>query len=87
VLLQLELLGVKEVEKPTFTPGDIVRKMKKEGFPKFAMHDHTKLWQELDAKKSGGLGRKGNYKGTWLWFDPWVERVRAHCQEHANKYK
>ncbi len=77
---------LKEVEKPTFTPGDIVTMMRKEGYPGFSMHYHTMLWQELDAKKSGGLGRKGNYKGTWLWFEPWVERVRAHCQEHAAKY-
>lgn len=78
---------LKEVEKPTFTPGDIVMMMQKEGYPKFSMHHHTMLWQELNAKNSGGLGRKGNYKGTWLWFEPWVERVRAHCQENAARYK
>jgi hypothetical protein len=37
--------------------------MKKEGFKKFGMHQHTLLWKALDAKKKekgfGGVAVKG----------------------------
>lgn len=78
---------LKEVEKPQFTSTTVVSMMNKEGFPKFSLYDHTRLWQGLNAKKADGFGRIGPYKGSWIWFSPWVERVRAHCQEHAEKYR
>jgi hypothetical protein len=31
--------------------------MIKEGFPKFSLYDHRKLWQGLNAKKADGFGR------------------------------
>ncbi len=78
---------VKEIEKPQFTASNIVEMMHMEGHPKFSIHHHTKLWQSLNAKKADGFGRVGPYKSSWIWFTPWVERVRAHCQEHAETYK
>ncbi|MEK7994997.1 MAG: DUF3644 domain-containing protein [Planctomycetota bacterium] len=77
----------KEVEKPQFTSTTVVKMMQKEGFPKFRLQDHTTLWQVLKAKNAGGFGRVGPYKGSWVWYSNWVERVRAHCQEHSAKYE
>ena len=61
--------------------------MHNEGYPKFRLHDHMTLWQGLKAKTSGGFGRIGPYKNSWVWYSNWVERVRAHCQKHAAKHK
>jgi hypothetical protein len=61
--------------------------MHKDWYPKFAIQHHTSLWQSLNAKNEAGFGTKGPYKGTWLWFEPWVTRVRAYCEENSAKYK
>lgn len=79
---------LKEVDKPRYTPTQIVERMQAEGFPRFTTHSHTKLWQELDARASDkGFGRSGDYPNTWVWFDTWLARVRAHCQENADRYR
>ncbi len=79
---------LKEVDKRRYTVGEILDLMHAEGYPKFGQHHHTKLWQELDARNvAKGFGRVGDYKNTWVWFDSWVVRVRAHCQEHAEQYR
>ncbi len=78
---------LKEVDKARYTPTQIVQKMNDEGYPGFKISDHTALWQELDAKDPAkGLGRQGDYKNTWVWFENWVTRVRAHCEENAERY-
>jgi hypothetical protein len=78
---------LKEVDKARYTAGQIVNQMQKEGFPNFNQHNHTKLWKDLDAKNPGlGFGRVGDYKNTWVWYSTWLARVRAHCQEHAERY-
>lgn len=79
---------LKEVDKPRYTATQIVRRMKGEGYPLFTIHAHTRLWQDLDAKAGDkGFGRTGDYPNTWVWFDTWLARVRAHCQENVNRYK
>ncbi|CAN7348482.1 hypothetical protein [Mesorhizobium sp. LjNodule214] len=61
--------------------------MHAEGYPKFNQAAYTALWKELDAKDPAkGFGKAGDYKNTWVWFDSWLARVRAHCQENASKY-
>jgi hypothetical protein len=78
---------LKEVDKARYTASQVVELMHNEGFPRFGMGDHTKLWQSLGAKDPpNGFGRQGDYKNTWVWFDSWVARVRAHCQENADRY-
>lgn len=78
---------LKEVDKRRFTASQIVRAMREEGFPKFTQHHHTVLWQELDAKNPAkSFGRTGDYPNTWVWYESWLARVRAHCQEHADRY-
>jgi hypothetical protein len=78
---------LKEIDKSRHTATQIVDMMHNEGFPRFGMGDHTKLWQSLEAKDPAkGFGREGDYRNTWVWFDSWVARVRAHCQENAQRY-
>jgi hypothetical protein len=59
-----------------------------EGNPRFSQQSHTNLWQSLDAKNPAkGFGRAGDYRNTWIWYDSWIARVRAHCQEQGDLYK
>lgn len=84
--LNKEYAVIKEMERTKYLPGQIVDKMKAEGFPKFSMHYHTLLWKKLDAKNDG----KGY--GTWVagihwhWYVRWVDVVRKHCQENRAEY-
>lgn len=78
---------LKEVDKARYTPKQVVDMMHAEGFPGFNQADHTRLWKNLDARDPAkGFGRKGDYRNTWVWFDSWINRVRAHCQENAPLY-
>ncbi len=78
---------LKEVDKAHYTSGQVIDAMHAEGYPKFNQAAHTVLWKELDAKDpTNGFGKAGDYKNTWVWFDSWLARVRAHCQENASKY-
>jgi hypothetical protein len=78
---------LKEVDKRRYTATQIIRAMRDEGFPRFGQHDHTVLWQELDARNPAkGFGRTGDYPNTWVWYESWLARVRTHCQEHADHY-
>jgi hypothetical protein len=79
---------LKEVDKKRYTASQIVKAMKADGFPRFSQHHHTVLWHELDARNEAkGFGKVGDYPNTWIWYDSWMARVRAHCQEHAERYK
>lgn len=79
---------LKEVDKPRYRATQIVERIQAEGYPRFTTTDHTRLWKELDARAGDkGYGREGDYAGTWVWFDTWLARVRAHCQENAERYR
>ena len=79
---------LKEVDKPRYAAKQVVDLMKADGFPKFNLQKHTELWRVLEAKDPAkGYGKAGVYKGTWEWFELWVARVRAHCQEQGDKYR
>lgn len=78
---------LKEVEKPKYRPGQIVNMMRADGYPRFNMTNHTDLWKALDARdpaKGFGTTILG---GQWCWYDAWLDRVRAHCQENAAAYR
>lgn len=76
---------IKETERPKHLPSKIVRMMKQEGYQRFGMHEHTTLWQELDAKAEGkGFGVQ--VEKAWYWYDSWLEVVRNHCRENGTKY-
>ena len=81
-----DYVAFKEVERPKFLPGAIVRTMQDEGYPRFNMHHHTQLWKSLDAKAPGkGLGV--SIAGAWYWYQPWIEVVRGHCERNAALYR
>lgn len=85
---EINRILLKEVERNRFTPTQVVRLMNENGFPGFTQNDHTRLWRELDAKNpANGFGREGDYRNTWVWYDRWVERVRAHCEEQGERYQ
>ncbi|MES2095943.1 MAG: DUF3644 domain-containing protein [Pseudomonadota bacterium] len=78
---------LKEVDKARYTASQVVERMHQEGFPRFNLASHTALWQALQAKDPAkGFGRPGDYANTWVWFDSWTARVRAHCQEQGVRY-
>lgn len=86
--VEINRVLIKDVDKRRYTATDICNLMHEEGFPRFTMHSHTALARELNAKTQGsGFGRVGDYRNTWVWFDTWVARVKAHCQEHAERYR
>lgn len=84
---EISRILLKEIDKSRHTASSVVQKMKDEGFPKFSQTAHTALWKALDARAADkGFGKDGDYSGTWVWYDTWVARVRAHCQENRDKY-
>jgi Domain of unknown function (DUF3644) len=81
-----DYVSFKEVERPKFLPGQIVRMMQEEGYRHFSMHWHTLLWRSLDAKNPGkGLGVA--VAGAWYWYSAWIDVVRSHCEENAASYR
>jgi hypothetical protein len=85
---EINRILLKEVDKKRYRAKQICKMMQDEGFPKFNQEHHTRLWKELGAKDpTKGFGKVGDYKGTWVWFDSWVDRVRAHCQQHHDRYR
>jgi hypothetical protein len=84
---EVQKVLLKPVDRVRYTPNQVVEKMKAEGFVRFTSHAHTALWKQLKAKdERQGFGKPGLYKGSWEWFENWVDRVRTHCQENAGKY-
>ncbi len=77
---------LKEVERPKRLPSEIVKLMHEDGYSRFNVYHHTQLWKELKSKNSGkGYGVK--IATAWYWYDRWVDIVRQHCQENADKYR
>lgn len=84
---EIDRILLKEVDKKKYLPSEIVQAMKKEGFTKFGMHQHTQLWKALDAKnKAKGFGGLA-VKGVWGWYESWLTRVREECNAHLDEYK
>lgn len=85
---EISSILLKEVEKRRYTPTQVCKIMQAEGFRKFNMPAHTALWKALDARNlAHGYGRAGDYAKHWVWYDKWIERVRAHCQEQGDRYR
>lgn len=77
-----DYVAFREVERPKFLPGQIVRMMQEEGYPRFSMHWHTELWRSLDARNPG-KGWGVEVAGAWYWYSSWIEVVRQHCEANA----
>jgi hypothetical protein len=80
------ILALKEVEKKKYFPKQIVKMMRDEGWKRFTMDGHTKLWKRLgakDPKKGFGVVAVGN---LWGWYETWVKEVRKECEAHPELY-
>lgn len=77
---------LKEVEKNKYLPSDIVRLMQEEGYDLFTISKHTDLWKELNAKDPAKPYGTQIAK-QWYWYETWLNRVREHCQQNAEKFK
>lgn len=83
--LSKEYWAIKDREKPKYLPTKIVKEMKKAGYTRFKMHQHTKLWQSQDAKNpSKGYGVQ--IEMTWYWYESWFDFVKKHCEENKGAY-
>jgi len=77
---------IKDREKPKYSATDIINIIHREGFKKFGMYQHTKLWQENDAKNlSKGFGVM--VVKTWYWYDSWLNFVRNNCIKNKGLYR
>lgn len=78
---ETERVVMKDVEKAKFLPGEIVNRMNDEGFSKFTMYYHTRLWKEMDARNP-----KYNYgvwiSKKWYWYENWLKIVTEHCKKN-----
>jgi hypothetical protein len=81
-----DYVSFKEVERPKYLPGHIVRLIHEEGYRRFTMHSHTVLWQRMNAKKPGrGFGVE--VAGAWYWYASWIDQVRRYCDENADIFR
>lgn len=83
---EIERVLVKETERAKFLPSEIVKQLKKEGYIKFGMTQHTNLWKSNDAKNpSKGYGTQVSKQ--WYWYTNWLEYLRQHCENAGDRYK
>jgi hypothetical protein len=83
--LNKEYILIKDREKPKFIPSEIIKRIKGMGFNNFTMHQHTLLWQRMDAKNtSKGFGVM--VSKTWYWYESWLSQVEQYCEQHKNEF-
>lgn len=83
--LSKEYWAIKDREKPKYLPTKICKEMQKNGYKKFSMHEHTKLWKSEDAKNtSKGYGIC--IENTWYWYESWLDFVKKHCEKNSKIY-
>lgn len=83
--LNKEYIYIKDREKPKFSPGDVVSRMKQKGFNKFSIYQHFLLWKKFDAKTpSNGFGVM--VSKTWYWYESWLGYVGKYCEQHKDEY-
>jgi hypothetical protein len=80
-----EYVLVKDKEKKKYSASQICEEIQKNGFKKFRIYQHTKLWQMENAKDpSKGFGAL--VVKTWYWYDFWLSFVKKHCEENKINY-
>lgn len=61
-------------EKPKFLPSEIIKKVQKENFKSFGMHQHTQFWKEHDGKNPDkGFGAQVSKQ--WYWYENWIDFI------------
>lgn len=84
---EINRILLKEVEKRKYLPSEIVAAMRAEGWNRFTIDSHTKLWKNLDARNpTMGYGTVA-LGGQWGWYETWLNRVREECQQNPNRYR
>lgn len=77
---------IKETEKKKYLPSQIIKMMKEQGYIKFTVNEHAKLWQAMNAKEPQ-YGFGANVAGkTWYWYDNWLTVVKQHCEDNKEQY-
>lgn len=79
---------IKAVDRPKYRAGQIVQKMKDEGYPDFTINKHTDLWKAEKAKDPElefGSPVFGNKE--WGWNEKWLAHVREHCAKNSARYR
>jgi hypothetical protein len=84
--IEKEYWVTKEVERPKFLPGQVVKEMKKSGFPRFGINHHTDLWKLEDAKNAG-KGWGVMVGTTWYWYQRWLDHVREYCTKNRGLFE
>jgi hypothetical protein len=79
------IMVVKDRERPKFKAGDVVQAMRDQGFPKFSMTYHTRVWQAKNARNGTTFGTW--VTGEWRWYETWFDVVRTHCEESGDLYR
>ena len=79
-------LALKEVEKRKYLPSESVRTMASEGWKRFTMDSHTRLWKRLAAKDTAKAYGAVAVGKQWCWYETWLTRVREECQQHPEQY-
>ena len=75
---------IKETERKKYLPSGVVAEMKKQGFTKFNVSTHTKIWKALDAKNpKHGYGVM--VEKTWYWYEHWLRKVQEYCEKHREE--
>jgi len=84
---EINRILLKEVDKRKYLPSEVVAAMKKEGWNRFTITEHTNLWKKLDAKNPAkGYGAITLGK-QWGWYETWLNRVREECQQNPTVYR
>lgn len=84
--LNKEYVLIKDREKPKHLPSEIIKEMKKKGFIKFGMHQHTSLWKQSEAKNPAkGFGV--TVANTWYWYDTWLKEVEKYCEQNKSEMR
>ena len=61
-------------EKPKFRATDVVNKVRRAGFNKFGMYQHTQFWKKYDGKNpSKGFGTL--VADYWYWYENWIDFI------------
>ena len=82
---QYQQVLLKEVERPKYLPSQIVKLMREEGFPRFTIYYHTRLWRRLNGKIPG-KGYGVLIANKWYWYDRWIDEVRKYCEANCELY-
>jgi len=80
-----EYVVIKEKEIKKYLPTQIWKLMREKGYDKFGPHQHSTLWNKLEAKQAG-KGYGVEIEKAWYWYDKWVKVVEKHCIENAKLY-